>query len=414
MFKQEKRNQSSQPKIKLFHITLDDPKIKYSGKSRVVKSLSDSLLNFPVEEVLIGPEGHHLMRFIIKTICFSISKINRSFGKSLRLYLYSQLFVRKKLKKTLESQLISVNSKNHPVIVQAHDFFSILIANERKELAFAKKVVTIHSLGSVADEMVKEGDFKEESYFHRIIKEQEREALRQVDAIVVPSRANMVALLSAFPELPPNKFSIIRNPVDPQFASYRIKREDIGYSKKDYLISTACHMKRLKRLDLLVEIAKRTKETIPEAKFLVIGDGPERTKIENLIANNGLKDKIRITGFREDAVDLLRLSDVIILTSFQENFPTVLTEAAFLAKPIVAFDVGGVSEIVEDNKNGFLVPFGNVEEFTKKISLLCDPYLRESMGNASSKIGKNYLPKRIAQQYFELYECLIRKDSLSH
>lgn len=394
--------------IEVIRISSDDPNVEYSGKSRTIRTLSKNLKTIGVKEIFIGPEGYFLSRFIMRALCFSIAQIKEPLGRVLRLYLYAPPFVRKNLRKTLSN--IGVN--NRDLIIHSHDFISLSILDDITKKTAIPKVLTVHSFGSVADEMAREDIINRGSLFHAHIKSHERKVLIAADAIIVPSKENSEALREEFPELNPEKFAVIHNPVETSPISSKIEREDIGLSDKNFVVVTTCHMKRVKRLDLFVEIARIASQKIPEARFIIIGDGPEKPKIKRLIRDYGLNEIIKITGFKTNAIDYMRLSDVIILTSFKESFGRSLAEGALLEKPLVAFNVGGIPEIIHDGRNGYMVPFGDIETFVEKLIMLsANKDLRMKMSKNSKKIAENFEAKKIARKHLELYERLIQERS---
>ncbi len=116
---------------------------------------------------------------------------------------------------------------------------------------------------------------------------------------------------------------------------------------------------------------------------IIIGDGPDRQSLETLVREMNLADRIQFLGERNDIVNLLDIMDIFVFSSGGEAFSITILEAMAKAKPIVAFDVEGVNEAVVSNQTGFLVPFGNTEEFALKMeSILKSPDLARRLGTA--------------------------------
>jgi glycosyltransferase involved in cell wall biosynthesis len=108
-----------------------------------------------------------------------------------------------------------------------------------------------------------------------------------------------------------------------------------------------------------IAVARRE---VPALHALLVGDGPLRQSLEDEIAQLGLGDAVHLTGFRTDPEALEAAASVVVLTSKSlEGTPGVLLDALVLGKPIVATDVGGVSEVVEDGISGLLAPVGNAD-----------------------------------------------------
>jgi glycosyltransferase involved in cell wall biosynthesis len=107
-----------------------------------------------------------------------------------------------------------------------------------------------------------------------------------------------------------------------------------------------------------VDVAIAAVSLIPDARLLIVGDGPERDALESL-ARTVAPGRIRFLGWRERPRDELAAADVLVLSSRTEGLPAVLIEAAFSGLPVVASRVGGISEIVVDGRTGFTVPPGD-------------------------------------------------------
>jgi glycosyltransferase involved in cell wall biosynthesis len=106
-----------------------------------------------------------------------------------------------------------------------------------------------------------------------------------------------------------------------------------------------------------VRAAKLVLERVPEARFVIVGDGVERPKLEALAAELGITDRVIFTGRRTDVPQLLTVFDVSVLSSVTiETFPMSFLEAMAMERPLVATRVGGVPEMIEEGENGYLVP----------------------------------------------------------
>jgi glycosyltransferase involved in cell wall biosynthesis len=108
--------------------------------------------------------------------------------------------------------------------------------------------------------------------------------------------------------------------------------------------------------------------------LLVVGDGPDRPRLERLAAELGVADDVRFLGAqpRERVLELLRAADGAVLTSDWENFPHTVVEALAVGTPVVATAVGGVPEVVHDGENGLLVPPGDRDAFAEAIRRFVD------------------------------------------
>lgn len=134
-------------------------------------------------------------------------------------------------------------------------------------------------------------------------------------------------------------------------------------------------------LDALVEVAKAH----PDVHLTLVGDGPERQRFEQVAAATGVDGMVTFAGYRSqaDVAAFLADTDVFVLPSFAEGVPVTLMEALGAAVPVVATQVGGVSELVDHGVNGYVVRPGDSEPLARAlIELLDDPERRQRMGDA--------------------------------
>jgi glycosyltransferase involved in cell wall biosynthesis len=120
----------------------------------------------------------------------------------------------------------------------------------------------------------------------------------------------------------------------------------------------------VKGLGYFLEAARDLLEALPEARFLIIGDGPLRSDLERRARELGIAHAVQFSGFRPDVLNVVNALDVFVMPSIHEGLPMALLEAAALGKPIVASDVGGIPEVLHDLQ-GWLVPPRDVPALTR-------------------------------------------------
>jgi glycosyltransferase involved in cell wall biosynthesis len=125
----------------------------------------------------------------------------------------------------------------------------------------------------------------------------------------------------------------------------------------------------------------------PDARLLLVGSGPEEAALRAQVRAGRLEASVVFAGLRSDIPEILRASDVVLLPSiYGENLPTVLMEAGGCARPVVASDVGGISDIVQHGETGLLVPPGDSTGITSALlRLLGKPELADRMGLAARR-----------------------------
>ncbi len=134
---------------------------------------------------------------------------------------------------------------------------------------------------------------------------------------------------------------------------------------------------------LFLDMAARVLGQLPKTRFLVVGDGPERPRLETEARRLGIADAVRFVGTRGDVEELLPLLQVVVLTSHMEANPICLLEAMAAERPVVATRVGSVPETVLDGHNGFLVAPGDADGMAARVlELLTDPLRTAEMGRA--------------------------------
>jgi len=157
-----------------------------------------------------------------------------------------------------------------------------------------------------------------------------------------------------------NKITVIHNGIELRNYNKNFnviqKKKELGIEMSRTIIGTVTRFEPQKAIhDFLVSVSY-VKKTYPDIKVVIAGDGPLRREIEKLINDLKLNDNITLLGWRNDVPEILAVLDIFCQSSLWEGCPMVLLEAMAVGKPIIATDVGGVKEIVEDDNTGILVP----------------------------------------------------------
>jgi len=157
-----------------------------------------------------------------------------------------------------------------------------------------------------------------------------------------------------------------------------------------------------------LRIAAEIRRRNPNVEFVLVGDGPLRTKLERDAATLGLGDAVQFLGERNDIAAVLASVDVAVLTSDSEGLSNVILEAMGARLPVVAYNVGGNSELINDSR-GTLVRPGDEKEFANAVQqLLGDDSLRQRFGiNARRFAEENFGVALVCRRYEELYTSLL-------
>lgn len=139
--------------------------------------------------------------------------------------------------------------------------------------------------------------------------------------------------------------------------------------------------------------------------FVLVGDGPERARLEALAASLGIAAQVTFAGFRRDAASLLCELDVLMISSATEGLPTVAYEAFAAGVPVVATDAGGTREAVFQGETGFVVPLGDAEGLARHVrQVLEDPALADRLRRAAGALVRTrHTPAAFRDRYHAFY-----------
>jgi len=217
---------------------------------------------------------------------------------------------------------------------------------------------------------------------------------------------------------PARKVRVIPNGVDTERFRPRppdpALRRELGLPLDAPLAGIVAALRPEKNYALLLKAARLVRQRMPGAHFLIVGDGPERRHITEMVRDWGLCDAVRLAGTRHDIPALLSLMDIFVLTSHMEANPVSILEALACEKPVVATAVGSVGETVLDGKTGLLVPPGDAEALAERlIALWSDPGQRTALGRAGRRhVVAQWSLRRMIEGYEDLISGLFTAKTL--
>lgn len=232
-------------------------------------------------------------------------------------------------------------------------------------------------------------------------------AFRWCDAVVCNSRAGADRLAAA--GLAPEKLVVIGNALPA--AAFETAAPALPVNPGKPRVGMVARMNaHYKNHAGFLRIAAEIHKQCPEAEFLLVGDGPLRPEIERLAAALGLGGRTIFVGDRRDIPAVLASMDVAVLTSDSEGLSNVILEAMAASLPVIAYNVGGNAELVNDQR-GMLVAAGDEHEFASAVSrLLSDAGLRRQQGMAARQFAEeNFRLDRVCRQYEDLYATLLNQ-----
>jgi glycosyltransferase involved in cell wall biosynthesis len=212
--------------------------------------------------------------------------------------------------------------------------------------------------------------------------------------------------------LPEARVVLIPNAVDAEEFQARDRslargqvRQELGLAEEDLLLISVGNLSPEKGHEqLLARISDLTRNHL-DVHLLMVGTGPLRQRLELHSDELGLSDRVHFLGSRPDVPRLLTSADVFVLTSETEGMPAVLIEAGMSGLPSVAFNVGGVAEVLDHGVTGMLIAPGDLKGFGEALARLCrDRDRRTRMGDAARRRCLDHFDLRtIALEYEELF-----------
>ena len=286
--------------------------------------------------------------------------------------------------------------KQHRVqIVHSHDFYSNIFGMTGAALAGIR--------GRIASKRETTGT---RSLAQRTV---ERHAFKLAHAVVANATAVKEQLINE--GVRQDKITVIHNGIDVSrfypngTADDSFHRLNLDTVRGRPLITMVANFEyRIKDHPMLLRAAKRVIGEVPEAVFVIAGDGILRTETENLAAELQVKDSCLFIGRCASVPDLLAVSDICVLSSQAEGFSNSILEYMAAGRPVVATDVGGASEAIIEGETGHLIKAGDDRAMAERIiSLLKDP-------NRSRMLGLN--GRRLVEERFSCEARLANTSAL--
>ncbi len=240
-------------------------------------------------------------------------------------------------------------------------------------------------------------------------------ALRTADAVIAISERMRTALISS--GVAAHRVVVVRHGVSPKpFASTAAEsfRRECGCAGETVLIGVVGRLIRSKGHTTMIEAAKSLPADLPW-QMVFVGDGPLRSELQRQIASADLSNRIRLTGNQSDMGPVYGALDVAALPSYSEGMPLAVLEALASGVPVLATPVGGIPEIVEHNRTGWLVPVADSGLFADRLrQLIAKPGLRRAAGEAARTFAAaEFSSSAMVDKITRVYGSLIVASSLS-
>jgi len=225
------------------------------------------------------------------------------------------------------------------------------------------------------------------------------------DRIITVSESLKRELVERFRIAPEKKFSVVELGFELDDLLKLEPRENSDHVN----IGIVGRLTRVKNHEMLLRIAKKVKGVGCRVKFVIIGDGQLRRELENYAKELGIENIVEFRGWVKDVAEIYRDMDILVLTSLNEGTPVSIIEAMASARPVVATDVGGVRDVVEDGKSGYLVKPGDERDFSEKLTgLINDRDRRVRFGEYGRKsVRERFSKERLIKDIYKLYNNVL-------
>jgi glycosyltransferase involved in cell wall biosynthesis len=209
-----------------------------------------------------------------------------------------------------------------------------------------------------------------------------------------------------------HKVVLVHNGIrEPQFLDASLARtrivemarsKGVTVGQHDFLIGAIGELHKNKGYEYLLPALKNLDAS---NKLIIVSEGEERSKLEWLVAKLGIQKRVALVGFLKDAPIYLKAFDAFVLSSVKEGLPYVVIEAGFASLPVVATNVGGVKEIIEDMKSGILIQTKKPEDIEQGLRLLKDEPEKAKMFSAAlhEKVITKFSLEKMVEKTISIY-----------
>jgi polysaccharide pyruvyl transferase CsaB len=193
-----------------------------------------------------------------------------------------------------------------------------------------------------------------------------------------------------------------------------IKKYNLDINEDDVIVGIAARLYPVKSIDTIVRAARLVKDVNSRVKFLIGGDGEDRKQLEALTASLDLTDTVFFLGWLDDPNELMSSIDISVLTSISESFPYSILEGARFKKATISSNVGGIPDLIENGKNGYMFEPGDYRHFSELIVELAeDEGKRILMGeNLYEKALKDFSVESMAKTQWDIYRRILDKQTM--
>lgn len=358
-------------------------RLDYGGMETVLVDLINQMGDTPYRHAVICLAGYSDFRNRLRSPEVAVFDLNKRAGKDLASY----------------ARLWRLLRRLRPALVNTYNVATLDLAPVAR-LAGCRVVHAEHGW-AVRQEQVP----AKYVYLRRVMRP-------FVDRFVVVSR-DLGAWLQRAVGVPEVKLACIHNGVDPEMAvrARAEARRRLGIPVDAYVMGTVARLDPVKAQGLLIQaMAESAIRDVPRAQRLyIVGEGPERPRLESLIREHNLGEQVQLIGARDDVPEWLSAFDVFVLPSFNEGISIAALEAMAAGLPVVAAQVGGNPEVVLSGITGQLVPVGDVPALAQALAhYRDDPETAIAHGRAGrERMRSEFSLAAMVERYRHLYDEII-------
>jgi glycosyltransferase involved in cell wall biosynthesis len=184
-------------------------------------------------------------------------------------------------------------------------------------------------------------------------------------------------------------------------------RSEFKIDDQTVVLGSVGRLEWVKGFDVLIKAFALINKEIPNTELFIVGEGAERKKLEALIAQFNLQNKVHLLGLRQDVAQILNLFDIFVSSSRWEGLPLVILEAMANHKPIIATDAGGTPEVIKNNLTGVMIKQENSKLLAGKINFLIkNPKQAQKLADNAFAAATDFDISKMAAKYKKIYLSL--------
>jgi glycosyltransferase involved in cell wall biosynthesis len=373
-----------------------------SNEIRVLALIAANEVTGPLRGLFQLIEHAKDVRFVLGMFLLKDHQSTRAVAEAMRRGFHVELLTQtRRYDPGLLIRTAKVIRSHRPTVIQSHGYKSALIAWICGSLYRIPWLAFSHGYTS---------ENRRISLYNRL----DAWVLRHADVVVAMSRAMANQLAAG--GVPVNRIHVIHNAIDPAEHSVggsgSLWRRRWGISADEVVLGVIGRLSPEKGQQIFLEAFQGVVARDPNRRAVLVGDGPEKERLMQLVRRLGLANHVLFTGHDPHIEELYPALDLVVIPSLSEGLPNVLLESLLYGKPVVAAEVGGIPEILKPAGAGWLVPPGNVLALEHALlDALQDTARRTSSGSAGLEyVRRNCSPQRRAESVSRLYRRTLGLD----